>query len=89
MGKEYINKAEIQQYLFQDLSCFKTGTNINEIKKKSNASLHRLKTCPCLKDYYGHQCSIPGSVYNVPENSKLNAFCFSMKLLRILSRGFG
>ena len=64
----------IKQNLFQGLSCFKIGTNMNEIKKMSNMTIHSLKTCPCLQDYYGHQCSIPGSVYKVPENSTFNAF---------------
>ena len=76
MAMEYISAATIaiEQNLFQGLSCFKIGTNMNEIKKMSNSTIHSLKTCPCLQDYYGHQCSIPSCVYKVPENSTFKAF---------------
>ena len=60
---------------FQNLNCFKRGTNISTLSTMSNASLYGLKECPCVKGYYGPQCSIPGCVYQVAQNSKLIVPC--------------
>ena len=56
---------------FQKLSCFKNGLNMSAVRGRSMVSLNRLKKCPCLENYYGSQCSIPGCVYKVPKNSKI------------------
>ena len=65
----------IAKHLFQKLRCFKYGMNTTTIKSMANASLYSIRKCPCGEDYYGPQCSIPGCVYKVAKNRKLDAFC--------------
>ena len=68
------NTVVLEQFYqgnFQKLSCYKDGLNMSAVRSMSKGSVNRLKICPCLPNYYGSQCSIPGCVYKVPKNSKI------------------
>ena len=75
-GKNLIGALHIRyrcQYLkpSQKLSCFKRGLDLSTIESMANASVYKLDDCPCLQNYFGSQCAIPGCVYKVPNYGHL------------------